>query len=147
MRHLLRDQDGLIGIFHNSFRAFLLDRLPPDVRREIVTAILDRLKQEECSPRWYKHAFTYAAEATDHQFVLSHVNLEFVDQALLHNRNSDTIEETIRCAIDAAAAEGDIVQLSRLGSLRHRTSERLEYQFPWLTRADRSYIWGAWTMW
>ncbi|MCE5268429.1 MAG: hypothetical protein LLG00_11135 [Planctomycetaceae bacterium] len=68
--------------------------------------------------------------------MLSHVNREFVDQALLHNRYSDTIEEAIKCAIDTAAAEGDIVELSRLGSLRHRTNERLEYQFPWLTRAE-----------
>lgn len=136
VRHLLRNQEGLIGIFHNSFRAFVLERTDFGTRQEIVAAISTHLKQEKCSPRWYKHAFSYAAEAKDHQYVLSHVNREFVDQALLHNRDSDTIEEAIKCAINAAAAEGDIVQLSRLGPLHHRTSERLEYQFPWLTRAE-----------
>lgn len=134
--HLLRDQDGLIGIFHNSFRAFVLDHTDLGVRQEIVTAISTRLKQEECSPRWYRHALTYAAEAKDGKYVLSHVNREFVDQALLHNRDSDTIEDAIMCGIAVAAAECDCVQLSKLGSLRHRTNERLEYQFAWLTRAE-----------
>ena len=134
--HLLKDQDGLIGIFHNSFRAFVLDRLDLGVRQEIVAAISNRLKQEDGSTRWYKHALAYAAEAKDRGYVLSRVNREFVDQALLHNRDSDTIEDALMCAVAAAAEEGDIVELSKLGSLRHRTNERLEYQFPWLTRAE-----------
>ena len=94
--HLLRDEEGLTGIFHNSFRAFVLERTDIGVRQDIVAVIANRLKQEECSPRWYKHALTYAAEANDREYVLSHVNREFVDQALLHNRHSDTIEEAIK---------------------------------------------------
>jgi energy-coupling factor transporter ATP-binding protein EcfA2 len=131
VRHLLRRDNALISIFHNSFRVFVLERRNVPTLREIADGILSRLKQEELqSVRWFKHAFRYALEAGDFHYILRKVNRGFVDAALGRFRSDDEIKDGIECAIEAAEATKDLVALSRLGSLKYRTHERLEHTFP-----------------
>jgi hypothetical protein len=132
LRHLLRVKDNLVAIFHNSFRIFVLDQTDNDTKHEISAAIVTRLKDEALqSARWFKHVFHYALDAHDYAYVLDQVNHPFVDAALIRFRHEDEIMDAIHCAIEAAGATSDLVALSRLGSLKYRTHERLEINFPW----------------
>jgi hypothetical protein len=88
------------------------------------------------SARWFKHAFRYSLEAGDFDYVLDKVNRGFVDTALGRFRSEDEITDGIECAIEAAGATADLVALSRLGSLKYRTHERLEHAFPWSVLTD-----------
>jgi len=131
VRHLLRQDDTLVSIFHNSFRVFVLERTNEATLREIAAGILSRLKREESqSARWFKHAFQYALEASEYDYIIENINREFVDAALIRFRSEEEIIDAIECAIEAAAATSDLVALSCLGSLKYRTNERLEYTFP-----------------
>jgi hypothetical protein len=132
IQHLLRTRDNLVSIFHNSFRVFVLENTDADTRRSISASIVTRLKDEAIqSPRWFKHVFQYALDAGDYIYVLEQVNRKLVDSALMRFRDEDEIMDAIHCAIEAARATGDFVAISRLGSLKYRTSERLEHTFPW----------------
>ena len=137
VRHLLRRDDALVSVFHNSFRVFVLERTNPTTRREIAAGILSRLKLEKLqSARWFKHACRYALEASECDYVLTNVNRDFVDAALIRFRSEKEITDGIECAIEAAGETSDLVALSRLGSLKYRTHERLEHTFPWSVLAD-----------
>jgi len=137
VRHLLLIKHNLVSIFHNSFQVFVLACVDAATKRDIATGILTKLNEEQLSsPRWFRYAFQYAADATEYQYVLDHVNRGFVDNAVLHFRSSDEIMESIGVAIDAAAATNDLVALSRLGSLAFRTNQRLEIEFSWSLLTD-----------
>ena len=137
VRHLLRVKDHLVTIFHNSFRVFVLAQISSDIKHEISSAIITRLKDEELeSARWFRHAFEYALDAHDYAYILDQVNRPFVDTALMRFRHKDEIMAAIDCAIEAAGITSDLVALSRLGSLKYRTDERLEPDFPWQRQAE-----------
>ena len=137
VRHLLRVKDHLVTIFHNSFRVFVLAQISSDIKHEISSAIITRLKDEELkSARWFRHAFEYALDAHDYAYILDQVNRPFVDTALMRFRHKDEIMAAIDCAIEAAGRTSDLVALSRLGSLKYRTDERLEPDFPWQRQAE-----------
>ena len=137
VRHLLRRDDTLVSVFHNSFRVFVLERTNPTTRREIAAGILSRLKIEKLeSARWFKHACRYALDASDCDYVLVNINRDFVDAALIRFRSEEEITDGIECAIEAAGATSNLVVLSRLGSLKYRTIERLEHTFSWSVLAD-----------
>ena len=137
VRHLLRRDNLLVSIFHNSFCVFVSERTNKATLREIAAGILSRLKLEELqSARWFKHAFRYSLETGDFDYVLDKVNRDFVDAALIRFRSEEEITDVIECAIEAAGATADLVALSRLGSLKYRTHERLEHTFPWSLLTD-----------
>jgi nucleoside-triphosphatase THEP1 len=137
VRHLLQTKRDLVSIFHNSFQVFVIGNVDSTTKREIATAVLKKLKDEQLSsPRWFRYAFQYAVDAGDHQYVLDHVHREFVENALLHFRPEDEIMQSIGFAIDAAAAMNDLVALSRLGSLAFRTNQLLEFEFSWFLLAE-----------
>lgn len=137
VRHLLRYRNGLISIFHDSFRVFVLAQTPADTKNEIAEAIHQTLKSEEMrTPRWFKHAFSYAYESNDYKYITSKVNTKFVDSALMRFREEEEIIDAIEIAVNAAEESGDLTALARLGSLKYRTSERLEHTFPWSTVAN-----------
>jgi len=137
VRHLLRRDDTLVSVFHNSFRVFVLERTNPATRREIAAGILSRLKLEKLqSARWFKHACRYALEASECDYVLANINRDFVDAALIRFRSEEEITDGIECAIEAAGVTSNLVALSRLGSLKYRTIERLEHTFSWSVLTD-----------
>ena len=137
VQHLLRRDNALVSVFHNSFRMFVLERTSESVCLEISAGILSRLKQEELqSTRWFKYAFQYGLDAREFNYVISKINGEYVDSALARFRAKEEIFDGIECAIEAAGAVADLVSLSRLGSLKYRTHERLEYVFPWPIMTD-----------
>ena len=125
--HLLRDSDDRLSVFHNSFREFVISQLPPDWIQEIKTNIAAFLKNDKDSPKWFRHVFEYCHDAEDYAYILNEVNADFVDRALLRCRPSKEILDAINWAVESAFNRKDIVQLSRLGSLKCRTRERLEY--------------------
>ena len=127
MSHLLRNSDNRLGVFHNSFREFVIGQLAKGWIREIKESIVDFLKAIEDSPRWFGYVFEYCYETTDYDYILSNVNAEFVDRALLRFRPSVEIEDAFHWAIESAHKQQDIVQLSRLGPLKARTSERITH--------------------
>lgn len=137
VRHLLRNENSLVSIFHNSFRVFVLEYTNPATRSEIAASILSRLHREKLeSPRWFKTACWYALEASAYDYVLANVNRKFVDIAFSRFRSEEEIADWIECAIEAAGATSDLVALSRLGSLKYRTHERLGHTFPWAVLTD-----------
>ncbi len=123
--HLLRDENGQLSIFHDSFRVFVNGKLESTTRKTIAADILKRLKIERGSPRWFAYAFRYALEASDEDYLLAEVNRPFVDYALQHCRPAVEIMTAIDAAIKTAAHRRDLVALARLGSLHFRTHERL----------------------
>lgn len=127
--HLLRREDGAVSIFHDSFRVFVNAELPAEVRRLIARAIFTKLKGERGSPRWFTHAFRYALECGEEEYLLQEVNRPFVDFALRKCRPAAEILRAIEDAGDAAARREDLVALARLGSLQFRTEDRLRDQF------------------
>lgn len=134
--HLLRDFDCRLTVFHNSFREFVISQVSDDWIKEIRSNICTFLKDNKDSPRWFGHVFKYCYDAEDYAYVLDEVNEEFVDRALLHCRPSAEILDAIHWAVEAAFSRQDIVQLSRLGSLKFRTGERLEYNLNRALLAD-----------
>lgn len=137
VRHLLLRKNSLISVFHNSFRTFVLGKTSESTQAEIAGGILAKLKQEELeSARWFRHALNYGIEAGCYEYVLTCVNREFVDNALVRFRPEDEIRSGIENAISAAEASEDIVALARLGTLKYRTHERLEYTFDWFSLSE-----------
>lgn len=137
VQHLLRRDDALVSVFHDSFRMFVLGHTSESTCREIAAGILSRLREEKLeSARWFRHAFHYALEAEDLEYVVTKVNREFVDTALIRFRSEDEITEGIGNAIFAAGESKDIVSLARLGTLKYRTHERLEYTFDWFALSE-----------
>jgi len=125
--HLLRNTDGRLAIFHNSFREFVIDQLADDWLKEIQTNVSTFLKEIKHSPRWFGHMFKYCYEIGDYTYILVEVNADFVDGALLFCRPGVEILDALNWAIEAAYRLQDIVQLSRLSILKSRTVERLEH--------------------
>ena len=126
MSHLLRDSEYGLSVFHNSFREFVVSQLEEDYLKGIKRNIADFLKESKSSPKWFGYVFEYCYEARDCAYVIQEVNADFVDRALLHYRPSEEIMDAIQWAVESAFKLQDIVQLSRLGSLKYRTHERLE---------------------
>ena len=126
IRHVLRDSDGRLSVFHNSFREFIISQLSADWIQEIKTNIAAFLKTKKESPRWFEHVFEYCHDTDDYTYILEEVNTDFVERALLHYRPSKEILDAIDSAVESAFKLEDIVQLSRLGALKSRTKERLE---------------------
>jgi hypothetical protein len=127
MSHLLRETEDRLTVFHNSFREFVVDQIPGDWSREVNGQIASWLRGNRDSPRWFGNVFEYSYEAGDYTYVLNEVNAEYVDRALMHCRPSVEILDAIDWGIESAFKSQDIVQLSRLGSLKYRTGERLEH--------------------
>lgn len=126
IQHLLRDSDGRLTVFHNSFREFVISQVSEDWICEIRRDICAFLKDNRDSSRWFGHIFRYCYDVEDYTYVLDEVNEEFIDRALLHCRPSAEIMDAIHWAVESAFNQQDIVQLSRLGALKFRTGERLE---------------------
>ena len=137
VRHLLRRDKAVVSIFHNSFRVFVVECTNQSTLSEIAAGIISRLKLEELeSSRWFKYAFRYALEAGDFEYVLDKVDSGFIDAALGRFRPEDEITDGIECAIEAAGETANLVALSRLGSLKYRTHERLDTAIPWTVLTD-----------
>jgi len=134
--HLLRDSDSRLTVFHNSFREFVISQVSDDWIKEIISNICTFLKDNKDSPRWFGHVFKYSYDVEDYTYILDEVNEEFVDRALMHCRPSAEILDAIHWAVEAAFTQQDIVQLSRLGALKYRTGERLEYNLNRTLLAD-----------
>ena len=125
--HLLRDSDGRLVVFHNSFREFTISQLNADWIQEIKCNIADFLKDYNDSPNWFGYVFEYCYETGDYDYILKNVDADFVDRALLRFRPSAEIEDAFHWAIESAHKQQDIIQLSRLGPLKARTSERITH--------------------
>ena len=125
--HLLRNSDRRLVVFHNSFREFVISQLAKDWIQEIKVNIVHYLKTIEDSPRWFGYVFEYCYETSDYEYILSNVNADFVDRALLRFRPSEEIEDAFHRAIESAYKQQDIIQLSRLGPLKARTWERITH--------------------
>lgn len=136
MSHLLRDSDDRLSIFHNSFREFVISQLHADWIQEIRTNIAAFLKAGKDSPRWFGYVFEYCYDAGDYTYPMAEVNADFVDRALLHCRPSKEILNAMHWAVESAFKQRDVVQLSRLGSLKFRTGERLEQNLDRAILAD-----------
>ena len=134
INHLLRDYDGQITIFHNSFREFILGQVSDDWIKEIKEDICSFLRKEKNSPRWFSHIFQYSLEVDNYNYILEEIDNEFIEAALLHYRPREELLESINLAIKVAYQEQNIVQLGRLGSLKYITDERLEHNL------DRSLL-------
>jgi hypothetical protein len=125
--HLFRDSDSRLTVFHDSFREFVINQMPKEWVKEIKSNICSFLKRNKDSPRWFDHVFKYCYDTEDYTYVMDEVNSDFVDRALMHCRPSEKIFDALYWAIESAFKAKDIVQLSRLGVLKFRTNERLEY--------------------
>ncbi|MDE0519180.1 MAG: hypothetical protein OXH71_00505, partial [Candidatus Dadabacteria bacterium] len=104
----------------------MVSQLEEDWLREIKRNIAGFLKDNKNSTKWFGYVFEYCYEAEDYSYVIQEVNADFVDHALLYYRPSEEIMDAIQWAVESAFKLEDIVQLSRLGSLKYRTHERLE---------------------
>ena len=124
--HLLRYSENRLSVFHNSFREFVISQLDDDWLKEIRKNIADFLKKNKGSPKWFRHVFEYCYELRDYAYVLEEVNADFVDRALLSYRPSEEILDAMDWAVESAFKARDTVELSRIGSLKYRTQERLE---------------------
>lgn len=124
--HLLRHSEDRMSVFHNSFREFVISQLDNDWLKEIKKNIADFLKTSKDSPKWFGHVFEYCYELGDYAYVLEEVNANFIDRALLSYRPSEEILDAMDWALESAFKAQDIVELSRIGSLKYRTQERLE---------------------
>jgi hypothetical protein len=89
--HLLREEEGRVSVFHDSFRVFVDSKLDEPQRERIARGILAKLKTERGSPRWFANAFRYAFEAGDDEYPLAEVDRSFVDFALQHCRPAEDI--------------------------------------------------------
>ena len=134
--HLLRDSDERLVVFHSSFREFTISQLDVDWIHEIQNNIVEFLKTSEDSPKWFGYVFDYCYEVGDYGYILKKIDADFVDRALLHCRPSIEISDAIYLAVESAYRQQDIVQLSRLGPLKFRTGERLEYYLDRALLAD-----------
>ena len=134
IRHLLRIENQMMSIFHNSFRVFVLSRIAGELKTEIMKVIASKLKSEKETPRWYEHVFEYSFNAGEQEYILQEVNKIFVDNALVALRPDDDIMKAIGWAVEAAQKSSDLVAMARLGSLHYRTNERLEHNL------DRSLL-------
>ena len=136
MSHLLREFDERLAIFHNSFREFAIGQLGKDWIQEIKASVVDYLKTREDSPPWFGYVFEYCYETSDYEYILSNVNAEFVERALLRFRPSEEIMSAFHWAVESAYVRKDIIQLSRLGPLKYRTGERFKYNLDRAILAD-----------
>ncbi|MCY4412607.1 MAG: AAA family ATPase [Caldilineaceae bacterium] len=134
--HLLRDSDDRLAVFHNSFREFTLSQLDADWIQEIKSNIVDFLKTGKDSPKWFEHVFEYCYEVGDYEYILKNVDADFVDRALLRFRPSEDIVDAFHWGVESAYKQGNIVQLSRLGTLKFRTGERLKHYLDRALLAD-----------
>jgi len=125
--HLLQNTEGRLSIFHDSFRVFVISKINADWIADVNRDICELLLKQKDSPLWFSHVFRYCFESENYEYILNEVNEEFVDRALVHCRPMDEILDAIHWATEAAFKINDIVHLSRLGSLRYRTNERLEH--------------------
>jgi len=126
IKYLLRIDDNMMSLFHDSFRLFVNSTMPDSVRRQIVKKIYEKLRGEERKDRWYRYGLEYAFNAGDHDYILNKVNKQFVNDALIDLRADGEVMGAIDWAIESAKALGDLVAIARLGSLHFRTHERLE---------------------
>lgn len=126
VQHLLKQRDGRVEIFHNSFREFVLSKLDPVWIQDIYKDITDHLKSQEGSDLWFSYVFEYACRAKDYDYVIDRVNREFIDYALSCYRSNRDIDNAIYWAAESAKEKSDVLALSRLGALKSRTQERLE---------------------
>ena len=125
--HLVRHSHDKLCVFHNSFRHFVLDRLPNDWIRQVRSNIAAFLKQETNSPRWFAYVFQYCYDAADYSYSCTVVDGQFVERALARCRPSLEILDALHYAIESAFQLQDLVHLSRLGILASRTDERLQH--------------------
>jgi hypothetical protein len=126
VQHLLKQRDGLVEIFHNSFREFVLPKLDSSWIQTIYADITDHLKSREGSNLWFSYVFEYACMAKDSDYVIDKVNREFVDYALSRYRSDRDVKNAIYWAAESAKEKSDVLALSRLGALKSRTQERIE---------------------
>jgi len=137
VRHLLRKDNSLISIFHDSFRVFIFNETKNTTKEVVSLGIFSRLQQEEMqSSRWFKYSMSYAISAKKYQYILENINPKFVDEALMRFRPYDDILSGIECAIEAASTLPSLSELSRLGCLKYSTHERLDCIFPKAVMSD-----------
>ena len=126
-RHLFRNFEDRLTVFHDSFRVFVISQLSEDWAKEVRGRITSFLKKNKNTPLWFGNIFRYCYDTEDYGYILDEVNSGFVECALLHCRPSKEILDAMHWAVESAFKLNDIVQLSRIGSLKFRTTERLEY--------------------
>ncbi len=126
IRHLLKVDNNMMSLFHDSFRLFVNSKIIDSIRKRIVGRIYEKLRQEEGSDRWYRQGLKYAFCTGDYGYILGKVNKQFVDNALAALRADEEIMEAIDWAVESAKASDDLVAIARLGSLHFRTHERLQ---------------------
>ncbi|MFM0654218.1 AAA family ATPase [Paraburkholderia sediminicola] len=136
-RHLLRETSKGWGVFHNSFRLFVLSKprmhlgsvdvaYPQRVYREL--AQLARSAAANCSQYWLE--LRYHARADDRDSVLALATPERFRQQLAQGRALPEIEADIRLALLAARVTFDATIVTRLLLCRDEMSRRttaLEY--------------------
>ena len=134
--HLLRDSDGRLVVFHNSFCEFTIGQLEADWIQEIKSNIVDFLKTSKDSPKWFGYVFEYCYEVGDYDYILREIDADFVDRALLRCRPSKEVLDGIHWAVESAYKQQNIVQFSRLGPLKFRTEERVNHYLDRALLAD-----------
>lgn len=126
IKHLLKSQNNLVSIFHNSFREFVLSQIDKNWFCTIYVDIAEHLKSQEGSDKWFSHVFECSYKAKDYRYVLDKVNRDFVDYALCKYRSEQVITTAIYWAVESAKETSDLLAMSRLGSLKSRLHDRLD---------------------
>ena len=125
--HLLKNVDGRLSVFHDSFRVFVNNKVDAEWIKSAKENICIFLQSQKDDPIWFSYVFEYCYETKNYDYIFNEVNEDFIDRALLHFRPSSEIIDAIHLATEAAHDNKDIVQLGRIGSLLSRTNERLEH--------------------
>ncbi len=126
VNHLLRRNDGLIKVFHNSFEVFVLKKINEKQKKDILTQIWGKLTLEIGTNRWYKYVFDYSLRIENYDYIFANINKEFVDNSLQAIRPNDEIIANILIAIEAATITPNLVEISRLAILHFQTNERFQ---------------------
>lgn len=106
--------DGRVAIFHESFRAFLLDDAPA-IADEVRGKIYAQLRADLGSEAARAHLFEYAVAAGDLQTPIRMCDQPWLERQLGDRQPPEAIRVNVHYAIDAAATARDLVALVRLG--------------------------------
>lgn len=131
IKHLVKDNNDFISIFHNSFREYVISQFDNQYLKAINLDITNHLKTLEYSDEWFSYVFEYAYQVDDYDYILEKVTSDLIDTALYNYRSEEDIENAITWAIKSAKDKKDLISLSRLASLKNITQQRVEYHMNW----------------
>lgn len=123
-------QNDKIEFFHESFRRFVLEDKSFKKQEKLnhLKSILNFLTvnsifENETS---FRYALLYAYRIKSFETILNLVNLELIDNALIHFRSPSDIHRNVSMAIQAAVKKNDFVKIVYYSLLRKYTSDRIE---------------------